>query len=81
VNLDGTPIAYSCQSQGDSWFLSFTYHHSTHKIIVNLNGAPPAQLLGNSLIVWIAVIGILAPIATAVIFLAVKMAQNKKAQS
>jgi|GEM_PF-3003169 hypothetical protein len=36
VYLDNNPIAYTTQSQSDYWILSFTYHHSTHNVVINL---------------------------------------------
>jgi hypothetical protein len=36
VHLDGGQIAFETQSQGDFWLLSFTYHHSTHLVKINL---------------------------------------------
>jgi hypothetical protein len=38
VLLDGNPIEYTVDSTDQSWILSFTYTHSIHNIIVNLNG-------------------------------------------
>jgi hypothetical protein len=44
VNLDGNQLSYTSNSQDDSWLVSFTYHHSTHQVTVNLfsdaNGSP-----------------------------------------
>jgi hypothetical protein len=39
VYLDGTQIAYNTESQTDSWMLSFTYAHSTHKFVIDLSAA------------------------------------------
>jgi hypothetical protein len=39
VYLDGTQIASNTESQTDSWVLSFTYAHSTHKIAIDLSAA------------------------------------------
>ena len=39
VYFDETQITYSSESQADSWVLSFTYSHSTHKIIIDLSAA------------------------------------------
>lgn len=35
VYLDGNPIGCSITSDGDSWVVTFTYHHSTHQVIIN----------------------------------------------
>lgn len=37
VYLDGKGIDYSALSLDDSWLLSFTYSHSSHDIVVNLD--------------------------------------------
>ena len=34
VFLDGNQVAYTTQSQGDSWLVSFSYHHSTHQVLI-----------------------------------------------
>ena len=39
VTVDGEQVAFTSESQGDSWQLSFTYHHSTHQVNINLNSA------------------------------------------
>jgi len=39
IYLDETQIAYNTESQTDSWVLSFTYAHSTHKIVIDLTAA------------------------------------------
>jgi hypothetical protein len=39
VYVDETQITYSSESQTDSWILSFTYSHSTHKIVIDLSAA------------------------------------------
>jgi hypothetical protein len=37
VYLDGNQSEYSITSKDDSWLLTFTYTHSTHRIVVNLD--------------------------------------------
>lgn len=39
VYFDGTQIAYSSESQTDAWVLSFTYSHSSHKVVIDLSAA------------------------------------------
>ena len=39
VYLDGNPLNYTATLQGDSWLIHFTYHHSTHKVVMNLGAA------------------------------------------
>jgi hypothetical protein len=78
VSFDGNSIPYSSQSVGDSWLVSFTYHHSTHHIVMMMNGAPATQFFGNSLVVWLVVVAILGPFAIAVAFLAARILRNRK---
>jgi outer membrane protein assembly factor BamB len=37
VYLDGTNLDYTATSTADSWFLHFTYSHSTHVLIISLD--------------------------------------------
>jgi len=39
VLLNDTQVSYGVQEQPDSWMISFTYHQSSHQILVNLNSA------------------------------------------
>jgi len=39
VYLDSTQIDYTAQSQGDSWLLYLTYHHSSHSVMISLASA------------------------------------------
>ncbi len=48
VYLDGNQLVYTTQSQGDSWLVSFSYHHSTHQISIEFtqSGYQHAVFLG-----------------------------------
>ncbi len=35
VYLDGTPVDYTVASSGDSWVITFTYHHSIQQVRIN----------------------------------------------
>ena len=39
VYIDGKQAEYTYCSQGDSWLLTFTYHHSSHHVTLDLNNA------------------------------------------
>ena len=47
LSLDGAQMNYTASSLGDSWLLQFTYHHSTHRVSINLGSVPfiPPQLI------------------------------------
>ena len=47
VLLDGNQISYQKESQDSCWLLSFTYHHSAHSVVINLN-APAAPTVAPS---------------------------------
>jgi hypothetical protein len=40
VYLDGSQISYDLSSNSNSWIVTFTYHHSSHQIIVNSSENP-----------------------------------------
>jgi hypothetical protein len=61
VYLDGNQLNYDVTSNADSWLLSFTYKHSTHKVMISLatSGAGDT-LLGNEVLILIAVVIVIA---------------------
>jgi hypothetical protein len=61
VNLDGHPLEYASQSTNDAWLISFTYHHSTHEVTMNLGN--DAGDFVDSYMGWILVAAILIPLA------------------
>ena len=53
VQLDGNQIAYTTESAGDSWLISFSYHHSSHEITINLSSTHSisiTEILGGIII-------------------------------
>ena len=40
VYLDSNQMEYAAQSQSDSWLLYFTYHHSSHLVMISLGSSP-----------------------------------------
>jgi hypothetical protein len=74
VYLDGnqTEYAVAFASQSDSWFLYFTYQHSTHAVIINLGSS--VQTNENSLANWMLY---LIPAVFAVIIIAVVLALKR----
>jgi len=78
VYLDGNPLAYSTESQGDSWFVSFTYHHSTHEVVINLGSAPSPTFIQSQL-GKLTIFGVtISAIAIVAVFLAIRRIKNKK---
>lgn len=53
VLLDGNPITYNTEPLGDSWFVSFIYHHSTHEVIMKMNTAPLTMANGYQFEQWV----------------------------
>jgi hypothetical protein len=48
VYLDGSESAYTTESQGESWLVSFSYQHSSHRIVVAL-GAEAVPFVESTL--------------------------------
>lgn len=73
VFLDNTQVAYSFQSNDESWLLYITYHHSTHLIGISLGSSItpiPTQVLTFN---WVelsilAFMGILAVVSVVLVF-------------
>jgi hypothetical protein len=54
VYLDGNPVDYTVTSAGDSWVISFSYHHSEHQ--VRINQTPSTNTTAeNQYLIYIAV--------------------------
>ncbi len=79
VYLDGNKLAYSTESQGDSWLLSFSYHHSTHEVVINLGSASSPSFsqnqFGDLVIVGVSIAVI------AIVALAFTLRKRKKGKS
>jgi len=43
IYIDGNQTAYTATSTEYTWTIHFTYHHSTHKVIITLNSPNSAQ--------------------------------------
>ncbi len=77
IRLDGTPIIYTVHSAGDAWLVSFTYHHSNHKVSVDLSGVPAVQPdLSMQFLVFISVVAIIGAITAVGFFI-----QKRKKQA
>jgi hypothetical protein len=73
VNLDETPVTYQTESDGNNWLISFSYHHSSHQITVDLNAKTGTTL--DLVSQWVARIaiggGIAAIIVTALLVIVI----------
>jgi hypothetical protein len=68
VYLDGNQLNYEVTSSADSWLLSFTYTHSTHRVSVDLAAnAIGTAFLGMSYWTWI-VAGIITAVISVSLF-------------
>jgi hypothetical protein len=75
IHLDENQLAYSSESQGDSWLVSFTYHHSTHQVVVSLGATPSTPFIQSQLEELV----LAAAIVTAIIIaLAVRILRKRK---
>lgn len=69
TTIDGQKVDYDYQSQADAWFITFSYHHSSHTIVMsidqsvhatnNISGDDNSQIL-LYVVVPVAVIVVLA---------------------
>ena len=53
VLLDGNAVTFNAESLEDSWFISFTYPHSTHEVTLEMNAAPSTTVSENQLMQWL----------------------------
>ena len=72
VLLDGNTLPYSSQSIGDSWLVSFTYHHSTHQVTMNLNAASSNVLNVNQVVEGVLIGAAISVVAIALVLVIVK---------
>ncbi len=80
IRLDGNQIPYTAQSIGDSWLISFAYHHSTHQVTMNLNATSPS-IPTRQIILW-AIYGVIADaIAIVTILLFLRKRRTRKMPS
>jgi len=68
VYLDGALVAYTWASQGETWRLSSSYHHSTHQVAVTLGSLLPSLPNQTSIEQWIAYVAVTAAIVAIVLF-------------
>jgi len=60
ISLNGTDLSYTATSTDDVWRLVFTYHHSTHDIVVNLGELPILLFIQTPVGITLIVVGIIA---------------------
>jgi hypothetical protein len=80
VYLDGKQLDYTSESREYSWLISFTYSHSSHQVIVNLNSTSTSFVEsqpGQLLIVGVAI----TTVAVVAVSLAVRKIRNNKVRS
>jgi hypothetical protein len=80
--LDGNRLDYSSEMQSDSWFVFFSYSHSTHQVSIALSSSQttqpttvPNESGQNS---WI--LPVTVGVIVAVILMALIVMQKKKAR-
>ncbi len=78
VYLDGNQLTYAVESQGDSWLLSFTYHHSTHQVTITMGTVSSTPLKQSQLLEIVIAGAIIAAIAIVAGFLVVRKNKDKK---
>jgi hypothetical protein len=77
VYLDGNQLTYATASQGDSWLVSFAYHHSTHQVEIDL-GSPQSNSFIQSQLGELVISGVaLSAIIIIVIVFVIRSKKNK----
>jgi hypothetical protein len=62
--IDGDEVNFNSESVGDSWLITFSYHHSTHRITMALgNVAEPITQSDTQWTLYIIVIALVAVVA------------------
>jgi hypothetical protein len=77
VKLDGSKLDYTLLDQGDAWLITFTYHHSTHQVTMNLNAQTGGSSFDGGVVGWILIAVIIIPLASAITYIATKRSNNK----
>ncbi|MCW4009917.1 MAG: hypothetical protein NWF05_04785 [Candidatus Bathyarchaeota archaeon] len=77
VYLDGNPQTCNYTSQGDSWLLSFSYHHSTHQVTINID-TTEADYAQSQEANWVSIVGVAAAFAAALFALLAVLALLRK---
>ena len=78
VYLDENLITYNTESQGNSWVVSFSYSHSDHKIVIQLNVASKADGTLTDYIIYIAIIAVAIAVAFTIVALKKKRQHKQK---
>jgi hypothetical protein len=78
VLLDGNQVAYTTQSQGDSWLVSFSYHHSTHQVSIALTQAGSQNAFLDLNMVQIAILVLMSVISVVVVVYAFVFLTKKR---
>lgn len=79
VYLDKEELQPSTQAQGDSWLVSFTYHHSVHSVALELNSDSRNTLPQTQEFQYVAV-GIIVAIVAVVIIMTILRKHSKQAR-
>jgi hypothetical protein len=77
VYFDNEFLQPVIQSMGDSWCISFTYHHSSHTISLRLNSDTPILSQQNLLYIAAGAIGAIIAVAAVVVLLKSKRKLRK----
>jgi hypothetical protein len=82
VNVDGKPLTFTSVEQSDCWLISFTYHHSTHGVTVNMGTLASTQTQnsgdGNP---WILVGAVLTAVVVAAVVVIVGLRRRRPRSS
>jgi hypothetical protein len=78
--MDGQTLNYTVTSTSDSWIYLFTYHHSTHQIILHISeNALAAQTVGSEVLL-VAIVAVLSIFLCAIAYATIRRDNNKSAK-
>lgn len=81
VTLYGNNVAYQPVDSGDVWVIIFTYHHSSHNVVIALNEKASGDILGSiasGLQSWVVLVGIIVVLVAAIAVLLVLFRRKPK---
>lgn len=81
VTLDGNNVAYQPVDSGDVWVIIFTYHHSSHNVVIALNEKASGDILGSiasGLQSWVVLVGLIVVLVAAIAVLLVLFRRKPK---
>lgn len=78
IYLDGSPITSTANIENDAWFVSFTYHQSSHQVTIDLGSQLPTNNT-DELGQWILVASVVGVVLISVLLVALMFRKRRRA--